>query len=102
MNEKQPDRRVQAFSGGMLAGLAIGGGLAIAMYVIEQMSPTSAANCGVGCGRGITGYVVLVLCIGLVIGIGLGMGFSAAVPQTADSAAPRHATPADQPPTPSA
>jgi formate/nitrite transporter FocA (FNT family) len=103
MNEKQRDRRVQAFWGGMLAGLAIGVGLAVVMHVIEQMSPTSAANCGVGCGRGITGNVVLVVFLGLVIGLGLGMGLSAAVPEKAvDSAAPRNATPADQPPTPSA
>jgi len=77
--------------------------LAVVMHVIEQMSPTSAANCGVGCGRGITGNVVLVVFLGLVIGLGLGMGLSAAVPEkTADSAAPRHATGVDQPPTPSA
>jgi hypothetical protein len=64
----------------MLAGIAIGAGLAVVMRVIEQLSPTSAANCGVRCGRGITDNVLLVVLIGLIIGLGLGMGFAAAVP----------------------
>ena len=77
-----PDRRlVQAWVGGMLAGIAIGFGLAVVMYVMEHLSPNSAANCGVGCGYGIRGSVVLVVLLGLIIGLGLGMGFAAAVPE---------------------
>ena len=64
----------------MLAGLAIGVGLAAVMHVMEELSPSSAANCGVGCGKGITGSAVLVVFLGLIIGLGLGMGFAAAVP----------------------
>jgi hypothetical protein len=73
----------------MLAGLAIGAGLAAVMHVMEELSPSSAANCGVGCGKGITGSVVLVVFLGLIIGLGLGMGFAAAVPErTAESGSP--------------
>jgi hypothetical protein len=91
----EPNRRLQAYTGGILAGIAIGVGLAVVMHAIEQRTP--------GSGHGITGNVVLVVFIGLVIGLGLGMGFDAAVPETTgDSAALRHATPADQPPAPAA
>jgi pantoate kinase len=85
--------------------MAIAIGLAVVLHVIDKLSPNSAANCGVGvgCGYGIGGSVVLVLFLGLIVGLGLGMGMAAAVPEmTADSPAPHHATPTDQPPAPSA
>jgi hypothetical protein len=88
------NRRSQAYWGGMLAGMAIAIGLAVVMSVSQRESPS---------GYSIGGSVLLVLFLGLLIGCGLGMGLAAAVPErTADSAAPRHATPADQPPPPSA
>jgi hypothetical protein len=75
-------RRAEAWWGGMMAGIAIGAGLAVVMHVMEKLSPSSAANCGVGCGYGISGGVVLVMFLGPIIGLGLGMGFAAAVPET--------------------
>jgi hypothetical protein len=89
---RPPDRWLQAFWGGLLAGSAIAIALAVVMRVIQQASPN---------GFSIRGSVLVVLFLGLVIGGGLGLGLAAAVPdRTADSAAPRHATPADQPPAP--
>ena len=89
-----PDRKSQAFGGGMLAGMAIAIALAVVMHVVQQASPN---------GFSIGGSVLLVLFLGLIIVSGLGMGLAAAVPEmTADYAAPHHATPADQPPAPSA
>jgi hypothetical protein len=76
-----PNRRLQAFTGGMLAGIALGGGLAVVLYVIKKLSPNSAAACGTGCGYGIGGSVTLVLFLGVIIGLGLGIGFAAAVPE---------------------
>jgi len=78
---RQPNRKLQAFTGGMLAGIAIGAGLAVVLYVIAQLSPISSANCGSGCGYDISGSVTLVLILGLIIGLGLGMGLAAAVPE---------------------
>jgi hypothetical protein len=99
------DRRRQAFWGGMLAGISIGIGLAIVLHVTQEGSPNGGYPpcAGDGCpGYSIGGTVLLVLFLGLMTGLGLGIGFAAAVPdRTADSAAPRHATPADQPPAPS-
>ena len=66
------DRRQRAWFGGMLAGIAIGIGLALVMRVIQQASPNGAYF-------SITDSVLLVLLVGLIIGLGLGMGFAAAV-----------------------
>lgn len=88
-----PNRRGQAFWGGMLAGMAIAIALAVVMHVIQQASPNgSHPPCeGNGCpGYSIHGSVLLVLFLGLIIGLGLGIGLAAAVPETtADSAALR-------------
>lgn len=76
--------------GGLIAGMGIAIGLEVVMHVIQQQSPNG--------GFGIGASVLLVLFLGLVIGLGPGMGMAAAVPDnTADSAAPHHATPTDQP-----
>lgn len=94
--KKPPDPHVQAFSGGMLAGIGIAIGLALVMHVIQETST-------IGYDVSLNWSVFGVLLLGLIIGAGLGLGFLAAVPPgTADSAAPGHATPADQPPAPSA
>lgn len=95
------DLRERAFMGGMLAGVALGIGLAVVVHVIRQAS----SGCqGYGCASvPIGGSEFLVLFLGLVIGLGLGIGLVAVVPQkTADSTSPRRATPADQPSAPSA
>jgi hypothetical protein len=78
--------------------VAIAIALAVVMHVIQQLSPGNPPCSGVGCSAdSISGYVVLVLVLGLAIGLGLGFGLAAAVPdETADSAAPHHATPADR------
>lgn len=82
-----PPDRSQAYAGGLIAGMGIAIGLAVVMHVVQQQSPN---------GSGIGASVLLVLFLGLVIGLGLGMGMAAAVPgNTADSAAPHHATPTD-------
>jgi hypothetical protein len=94
--KRPPDRHVQAFSGGMLAGIGIAIGLALVMHVVQETST-------IGYAVNLDSSVFGVLFLGLIIGGGLGLGFLAAVPdRTADSAAPGHATPADQPPAPSA
>jgi hypothetical protein len=91
-----PDRHVQAFSGGMLAGIGIAIGLALVMHVIQETST-------IGYEVSLDWSVFGVLFLGLIIGAGLGLGFLAAVPdRTTDSAAPGQGTPADQPPAPSA
>jgi predicted lipid-binding transport protein (Tim44 family) len=89
-----PDRRGQAYVGGLIAGMGIAIALAVVMHVIQQQTPS-----GFGIGRS----VLLVLLLGLMIGLGLGTGMAAAVPdRPGDSAPPHHATPTDQPPVPSA
>ncbi len=87
-----PNRKSQAFWGGMLAGVAIAIALAVVMHVIQQASPNGGypACVGTGCpGYSIGGSVAVVLLLGLLIGLGLGTGLAAAVPErTPDFAAP--------------
>ncbi|MGO8958964.1 MAG: hypothetical protein ACLQFR_16570 [Streptosporangiaceae bacterium] len=90
-----PDRKAQAFWGGMLAGMGIALGLAFVMHVIQQAS----TNYGMNLDGSLT---LLLLLAGPIIGLGLGIGLAAAVPEkTANSAVPHHAAPTDQPPVPS-
>jgi hypothetical protein len=80
------DLRLQAFWGGMLAGVALGLALAAVMYVVQHASPKCVTD---GCpGDSIGGNVVLVLFLGLVIGFGLGIGLAAVAPMPAKTAAP--------------
>ncbi len=79
-----------------MAGIGIAIGLAIVMHVIQQASP-------LGPQINLNPSVVLVLLVaGPIIGIGLGIGLAAAAPATAKPAAPRPATPTEQPPETSA
>ena len=90
-----PDRKAQAFFGGLLAGIGIAIGLAIVMHVIQMASP-------IGYGINLDGSIALVLLLaGPIIGLGLGFGLAAAAPGfPAVPAAPPPATPMDQPPAP--
>jgi hypothetical protein len=94
-----PNRKAQAFWGGMLAGMGVAIGLAFVMHVVQQASP-------IGYEMNINGSVWLVLLVaGPIIGLGLGSGLAASAPEmkkAADSATPPRARPTDQPSDPSA
>jgi hypothetical protein len=92
-----PDRKAQAFAGGMLAGIGIAIGLAIVMHVIQQASP-------IGPEINTSASVALVLLVvGPIIGLGLGLGLAATASDfRAVSPEPPAAAPTDQPPLPSA